>query len=108
MVQSLLAPLFMAFRKSSGTRSANGARPQIAAVTPAAAIPGGDFQIRGSSLANGGRPHVRFGNADAQIIVGSDAFVIARVPQGTANGDLLLGNDLESGAAWPCRIGAHI
>jgi len=99
----------MAFRKSPSTRSSgNGSRPQIAAVSPAAAIPGGDFQVRGSGLANGERPHIRFGNTAAQIVVGSDAYVVVRVPAGASSGEMVLGSDAETGASWACRVGAQI
>ncbi len=99
----------MAFRKSPSTRStANDSRPHISGVSPAAAIPGGDFQIHGSSLANGGRPHVHFGKTRAQIVVGSDAFVIARVPIGAALGEMSVGADPESAVSWPCRVGVQI
>ncbi len=99
----------MAFRKSPGTRSsANDHRPQISAVSPAAAIPGGDFQIRGAGLSNGDRPHIHFGKMPAQIVVGSDAFVIARVPSGAAPGEMSLGADPETCVTFPCRVGVQI
>jgi sugar lactone lactonase YvrE len=99
----------MAFRKSPSTRaSANESRPQISAVSPAAAIPGGDFLIRGSGLANGGRPHIHFGRTRAQIVVGSDDFVIVRVPPGASNGEMFVGADPDASAGWPCRVGVPI
>lgn len=99
----------MAFRKSPSARaSANESRPQIAAVSPAAAIPGGDFLIRGSGLANGGRPHVQFGRTRAHVVVGSDDFVIVRVPAGSANSEMLVGTEPDSSVSWPCRIGTQI
>ena len=99
----------MAFRKSPVTRSpANDHRPQISAVSPAAAIPGGDFQIRGAGLANGDRPRIHFGKMPAQIVVGSDAFVIARVPSGAAPGEMSLGADPETCVTFPCRVGVQI
>ena len=70
----------MAFRKSSE------ARPQIREVSPAAAIPGGEFQIRGKGLSASARPQVRFGEVAAPIVIGSDSFVIVRVPEGAAAG----------------------
>jgi hypothetical protein len=85
-----------------------------------AAIPGGDFQIRGSFLtnssglasgsavANAERPQVRFGKMPAQIIVGSDGLVIARVPPGASNGEMQLGADPDNSLALPCNIGAPI
>ena len=99
----------MAFRKSPSPRaSAHESRPHISAVSPVAAIPGGDFQIRGAGLANGDRPHIRFGKTPAHIVVGSDGFVIARVPAGASSGEMLLGADPEAAVAWPCRVGMQI
>jgi sugar lactone lactonase YvrE len=97
----------MAFRKSS-----TEARPQIAGVSPLAAIPGGEFTIRGKGLANGGaanftRAQVRFGNVDAPIVIGSDSFVIARVPDGASGSELLVGGEHHA-SAWTCEIGIPI
>jgi sugar lactone lactonase YvrE len=97
----------MAFRKAPSTRSpSNETRPHISAVSPEAAIPGGDFQIRGAGLANGGRPHIQFGKTRAQIVVGSDDFVIVRVPPGAGNGEMFVG--AEAAVAWPCHVGVQI
>ncbi len=72
----------MPLRKSSGTRSSendpvNDVRPHISGVSPAAAIPGGDFQIRGAGLTGAERAYVRFGTTPAHIVVGSEAYVVA-------------------------------
>ncbi|MDE3157697.1 MAG: gluconolaconase, partial [Acidobacteriota bacterium] len=66
----------MALRKSSDPR------PQIAQVTPPAAIAGGELQIRGKGFVKSNRPRVRIGDVTAPIIIGSDSFIIARVPDG--------------------------
>src|SRR5277367_4770369 len=97
----------MAFRKSS-----TEARPQIAGVSPLAAIPGGEFTIRGKGLANGGvsnftRAQVRFGNVAAPIVIGSDSFVIARVPEGAAGSEMTVGGESHS-SPWTCEIGIPI
>src|SRR3984957_20039945 len=83
----------MAFRKSP-----NG--PQISDVSPAAAIPGGEFVIRGKGLAGTDRPHIKFGELNAPIVIGSDSFVIARVPEGTPAGEKFVGN-----APYKCEVG---
>lgn len=78
--------------------------PRIDQVTPAAAIPGGEFQIRGKDLKGSStRPDIRFGEVVAPIIVGSDSMVIARVPEGASIGELSVG-----GAPWTCEIGIQI
>ena len=86
----------MAFRKSSDPRS------QIQEVSPVAAIPGGEFRIRGKGLSGVERTTARFGDMPAPIVVGSDSLVIVRVPDGASAGELSLGDD---GAAWTCAIG---
>jgi sugar lactone lactonase YvrE len=54
----------------------DGKRPEIASVTPPAAIVGGEFQVRGDGLFPGARPVVRFGDVSAPIIVGSEQYLI--------------------------------
>lgn len=97
----------MAFRKTP-----TETKPQIAAVSPVAAIPGGEFQIRGRGLtpeptAPDPRAQVRFGSAPASIVIGSDSFIIARVPDGASGGELVVGGDHHS-SAWNCDIGIQI
>jgi sugar lactone lactonase YvrE len=92
----------MAFRKTSDSR------PQILEVSPVAAIPGGEFQIRGKGLSSTARPHVRFGEVSASIVIGSDTFVIARVPDGASASEMTIGNDHQTSAPWPCGIGVQI
>src|SRR5277367_387658 len=111
---SIVSSFFsMAFRKSStahpsGNPTANDVRPHISGISPVAAIPGGDVQIRGVGLAGGDRPSVRFGKTPAQIVVGSDTYVVARVPAGPSNGELSLGLEPENSATWPCQVGVRI
>ncbi len=74
-------------------------------MSPAAAIPGGEFQIRGKSLTGEERPRARFGDVSAPVVFGSESFVIVRVPEGALRGDLML-NDGD--VAWRCDIGIQI
>jgi sugar lactone lactonase YvrE len=64
--------------------------PRIESVFPGAAIPGGDVTIRGSGFTarNGARPRVHFGDAEASVLVGSDSYVVARVPDGASGGSV--------------------
>ena len=78
---------------------------QILQVTPAAAIPGGELQIRGRNfIADSARAQVRIGEVEAPVIVGSREFVIARVPDGVPGGEVVVGNS----APWACDIGIQI
>lgn len=89
----------MPLRKSSS----NG--PQISQVSPAAAIAGGELQIRGKGFAKSERPHVMIGDVAAPIIIGSDSLVIARVPDGASAGELVIASGKQSSDSWACDIG---
>ena len=84
------------------------ARPQIAQVTPAAAITGGEFQISGKGFAKNDRPKVTIGDVAAPVVIGSDSFVIARVPEGASTGELVVESGSTSSQAWACDIGISI
>lgn len=83
-------------------------RPQIAQVTPEAAIIGGEFQISGKYFAKTDRPRVTIGDIAAPIIIGSDSFVIARVPEGASAGELVIESGHQASLAWTCDIGVGI
>lgn len=91
----------MAFRKSSAV-----SRPEILEVVPLAAIPGGEFQIRGRGLAGTERPEIRFGETSAPIVIGSDSYVVVRVPEGASGGEMVLGPN--GGVSWSCQVGVQI
>jgi len=90
------------------TRKNTGARPEIAAVSPQAAIAGGEVHIRGRGLVRSGRPQVTFGDVQAPGIVGSDALVSARVPENASVSELVLSNGESASAPWSCEIGVQI
>jgi hypothetical protein len=92
----------MALRKS------NDIRPHIAQVTPPAAIAGGELQIRGKGFARSDRPRVTIGEVGATVVIGSDSFVIARVPEGASVGELVIENGGQSSESWACDIGVPI
>ena len=74
-----------------GKKAVNG-QPRITAVVPAAAMPGGEVRIVGQALKPPelARPRVQVGDTDAPIVVSSDHFLIARVPDGAASGDIVV------------------
>jgi len=92
----------MALRKDS-----NG-QPQISQISPAAAIPGGEFQIRGKGMSGAARPRVTIGEVEAPIVIGSDSYVIVRVPEGASVGDLIVQNATKASPAWTCDVGVQI
>src|SRR5215472_7969622 len=72
-----------------GKRNVNG-RPRIERVDPPAALPGGEVRIVGSGLKPPelNRPRVQIDEVDVPIVVSSDDFVIAKVPDGAHSGAL--------------------
>src|SRR6266481_4546130 len=89
----------MAFRKSSELR------PQILEVSPDAAIPGGEFQVRGKNFARAGNPAVTIGAAPASLVVGSDSYLIVRVPDGVASGEMIVGHNGDARASLSLQVG---
>ena len=92
----------MALRKSADPK------PQISQVTPPAAIAGGELQIRGKGFVKADRPRVTIGDVTAPIIIGSDSFVIARVPEGATAGELVIENGEQASESWACDVGVLI
>ncbi len=92
----------MALRKPSDPK------PQISQVSPPAAIAGGELQIRGKGFARADRPRVTIGEVGAPVIIGSDSFVIARVPEGATAGELVIESGTLSSDSWACDIGVPV
>jgi sugar lactone lactonase YvrE len=92
----------MALRKDS-----NG-KPQISEVWPEAAITGGELYIRGRALASLERPRVTIDQVAAPVVVGSDSFVVVRVPEGASAGELVVDNGPMQSDIWSCDIGLQI
>jgi sugar lactone lactonase YvrE len=91
------------------TRKETDNRPRISEVFPTAAIPGGEFQIRGKGLGREPRPRVVIGDVDAPIVIGSDSYMVVRVPEGASAGDLVVSpaDNIQSNS-WTCDIGIQI
>jgi sugar lactone lactonase YvrE len=77
-----------------GKKTVNG-KPHIEAVTPSLALPGGEVRIVGKSLrpAELRRPSVRFGELEGSVLISSDDFVVARVPEGASSGPVIVGTN---------------
>lgn len=87
----------------------NGAhRPVIDSVSPSAALPGGDIQIRGRELTRAPRPGVTIGEADAPLVVTSDSFVVARVPEGAEDGILVIDNGEERSEPFRLSVAVQV
>ncbi|MCU0229363.1 MAG: gluconolaconase [Bryobacterales bacterium] len=83
-------------------------RPQIASVSPMAAITGGEFQVRGEHFFLQHRPAVRFGKVDAPLIVGSDSYLMVRVPDDATVGELVVETADAQRVSFSCGIGIQI
>ena len=77
-------------------------------MTPPAAIAGGEFQIRGKGFVKSERPRVTIGEVAAPIVIGSDSFIIAKVPDGATAGEMVIENGEQSSESWACDIGVLI
>jgi sugar lactone lactonase YvrE len=92
-----------------GKKAANG-KPHIEAVAPSLALPGGEVRIIGKSL----RPHelrrpsVRFGEIEAPVLISSDEFVIARVPEDAASGPVVVGTNGHVSNAHTVKVASAI
>ena len=62
------------------------------AISPSAALPGGEVRIVGKSLRPHElrRPQVRFGDVEGAVVISSDDFLVARVPPGASSGPVVV------------------
>jgi hypothetical protein len=92
-----------------GKKNVNG-NPHIEAVIPAAALPGGEVRITGSGL----RPHdlrqprVRFNQVEGAVVISSDDFIVARVPEGASSGSIVVSTNGTSSNPHQIRVAATI
>src|SRR5271157_5437730 len=92
-----------------GRKNVNGG-PRIEAVAPALALAGGEIRITGSGLRPRELrpPHVRFGEMEGSVVVSSDAFLVARVPEGATSGPLVVATDEHLSNAHPVKVAVPI
>jgi sugar lactone lactonase YvrE len=85
-------------------------KPQIENIFPSAAIAGGEIQIRGNGFCTDGaqRPRVKFGGIDATLVVSSDRYVVARVPDGAVSSEVTVGGPEMWSNPAPVEIGVVI
>jgi sugar lactone lactonase YvrE len=88
-----------------GKRNVNG-KPHIETVAPSFALPGGEVRIIGKSLSPPElrRPSVRFGEIEGSVLISSDDFVVARVPEGAASGPVVVGTNGHVSNAHPIKV----
>jgi len=92
-----------------GRKNVNGG-PRIDAVSPSLALAGGEIRITGAGLRPRElvRPRVRFGDVEGSVVVSSDAFLVARVPEGASSGPLVVATDGHTSNAQTVKIAVPI
>jgi hypothetical protein len=92
-----------------GRKNVNGG-PRIESVAPALALAGGEIRITGSGLRPRDlvRPKVRFGDIEGSVVVSSDAFLVARVPEGATSGPLVVATDGHVSNSHPVKVAVSI
>src|ERR1039458_4079960 len=83
-----------------GKKNVNG-KPHIDAVAPRFALPGGEVRIIGKSLRPQElrRPSVHFGELEGSVLISSDDFLVARVPDGAASGPVVVSTNVRTNGA---------
>jgi sugar lactone lactonase YvrE len=92
-----------------GKKGGNGS-PHIEAVSPNAALPGGEVRISGQSLRPQElrRPRVRFGETEGAVVISADEFLIARVPQNASSGTIVVSTNGHSSNPHQIYVAAPI
>jgi hypothetical protein len=92
-----------------GKKNMNGG-PRIEAVAPALALAGGEIRISGSGLRPQEleRPRVQFGEVEGSIVVSSDGFLVARVPEGATSGPVIVATDGHVSNAHTVKVAVPI
>src|SRR5437660_10261068 len=92
-----------------GKHSLNG-KPHITSIAPQFALPGGEVRISGTGLRSQEmrRPRVRFGDEPGGVVISSDEFVVARVPDAASSGPVVIVPDETSSNAFDVNIAVPI
>jgi hypothetical protein len=92
-----------------GKKNVNG-KPHIEAVTPSLALPGGEIRITGKALHPHElrRPSVHFGEVPAPVLISSDDFLVARVPEGASSGPVVVGANGHLSNPFSVKIGVTV
>src|SRR5215469_2421271 len=92
-----------------GKKNVNGG-PHIDAVVPPAALTGGEIRISGSGLRPQElrRPRVQFGEVEGSVVVSSDGFLVARVPEGATSGPVVVATDGHVSNSQTVRVAVPI
>lgn len=89
-------------------RKSEDPNPSIETISPSAAIAGGEIRIHGKGFARGAHPQVFLGDITAPLIVGSDSYVVARVPDEASDSNVSIHSGDLATREWTCEIGIPI
>jgi len=92
-----------------GKKNVNGS-PHIDAVSPSAALPGGEIRITGQGLrpAEFRQPSVKFGEIEGAVVISADDFLVARVPTGAASGPVVVSTNGHSSNSQQIQVAGLI
>src|SRR5258706_7810411 len=92
-----------------GKKSVNGG-PHIESVSPVLALAGGEVRIAGSGLRSQQwqRPRVQFGEVEGGVVISSDSFLVARVPDGATSGPVVVAADGHVSNAHTVKVAVPI
>jgi sugar lactone lactonase YvrE len=92
-----------------GRKNVNG-KPRIDALSPGAALPGGDVRIIGAGLRPPElrRPRVQFGEVEGSVLISSDDFLVARVPEGAMTGPVVVSTNGHSSNPHEIKVAVPI
>ena len=90
-------------------KNVNGG-PHIESVTPVLALAGGEVRIAGTGLRpqEWQRPRVHFGEIEGGIVVSSDSFLVARVPEGATSGSVVVATNGHMSNAETVKVAVPI
>src|SRR5438477_5332978 len=92
-----------------GKHSLNG-KPHITSIAPQFALPGGEVRISGTGLRSQEmrRPRVRFGDEPGGVVISSDDFVVAKVPEGANSGPVVVIPDEATSNGFDLKVAVPI
>ncbi len=92
-----------------GKKSTNGG-PHIDSVSPPLALAGGEVRIAGSGLRPPQlqRPRVQFGDLEGGVVISSDSFLVARVPEGATSGPVVVSADGHASNSQAVKVAVPI
>ena len=92
-----------------GKKNVNG-KPHIEAVAPSFALPGGEVRIIGRALRppEFRRPSVRFGEVEGAVLISSDDFLVARVPENAVSGPIVVGTNGDVSNAHSIKVAVPV